>query len=258
VISNNLVPSAKFQTICMEVTVAVAPLELVISNEMEVPGFCRFVAVIFEQAANSVMVGVLVGVRVGVFVCVLVGVSVAVLVCVFVEVLVGVFVRVNVAVGAAGVLVRVDVAAEVPAIVTVAGEVGVRVRVGDGVAVRDGVEVRDGVSVREEVTDRVGVMVCEGVRVWEGVNEDVEVGRRIAVAVALGVTPNWASRVETASAGLTGVISCREQNSPVMVQATDNSSGESGSGSEGGLTAEVPSGPPRSMLVFSPATTNWL
>ena len=42
-----------------------------------------------------------------------------------------------------------------------------------------------------------------------------------------------------------------------MVQASASSSGESGSGGEGGLTAEVPLAPPSSMLVLSPAVISW-
>lgn len=99
----------------------------------------------------------------------------------------GVSVWVIVEVGATGVLVRAEVAAAVPADVAVAGRVGVRVRV------RVEVTVRDGVTVREGVTD------FEGVRVKDGVTVGVEDGRIKVVAVGLGVTPNCASRVATAS-----------------------------------------------------------
>jgi hypothetical protein len=93
--------------------------------------------------------------------------------------------------------------------------VGVRVWVAvpvTKVPVRVGVLVRVRVLVRVKV--RVGVRVGEGVIVFErvivmeGVIEGDKVGRIIAVTVGLGVTPNWANKVETASPGLTGVISC--------------------------------------------------
>lgn len=71
-----------------------------------------------------------------------------------------------------------------------------------GVAVRVG----DGVSVREGVADN------EGVSVIDGVKDEVKVGGTMVVAVGLGVTPSWARSVETASPGLTGVISWSEQN----------------------------------------------
>jgi len=50
-------------------------------------------------------------------------------------------------------------------------------------------------------------------------------------------------------------VSCCVQYNPFMVQATESSSGDSGRGAEGGLTAVLPSGPPRSRLVFCPADT---
>lgn len=53
-------------------------------------------------------------------------------------------------------------------------------------------------------------------------------------------------------------ISCGVQYILFMVQATESSSGESGIGAEGGLTAVLPSGPPRSRLVVCPADTVWL
>lgn len=63
--------------------------------------------------------------------------------------------------------------------------------------------VRVSVPVRVNVGVAVGVSEAvidfEGVIVMEGVIEGDEDGRTIAVAVALGVTPSWANRVETES-----------------------------------------------------------
>ena len=95
-------------------------------------------------------------------------------------------------------------AVRVPTIVVVRVRVGVPVRV--GVLVRVSVPVRVDVSVGVRVSD--GVTDFEGVGVMDGIIEGDEDGRTFEVAVGLGVTPNWANKVETASLGLTGVISC--------------------------------------------------
>ena len=111
-----------------------------------------------------------------------------------------------------------------------------------------GVLVRVGVRVGVRVSVPVLVIVAEGLGVGERVVDGVRVGGKVAVAGLVGVEvdPIWTCSVARKSPGLTGVISSGEQNCPVMVQASANSSGESGSGAEGGLTAEVPSGPPSS------------
>jgi hypothetical protein len=96
-----------------------------------------------------------------------------------------------------------------------------------------------------------GVGVREGV----AVSIKVRVGLGVKDGVAEAPMPNGAKRVATASSGLTGVISPWEQKLPVKVQASVSSSGERGSGADGGLIADVPFSPPRSMLVLCPAVT---
>ena len=112
--------------------------------------------------------------------------------------------------------------------------VGVRLIVG----VRVIVPVREGVSVVEEVGEIVGVGESVGMRVRVGVGVEVE---NAAWLVALA----WST--------LTGVISAELQYFPYIVQAICNSSGESGTGAEGGLMACMPLSPPNVTLTFCPA-----
>ena len=70
---------------------------------------------------------------------------------------------------------------------------------------------------------------CCGKAMREGV--PTAVGTEVSLSVLFEPSrPSAAMRVATASSGLTGVICCCEQKLPVMVQASVNSSGESGWG----------------------------
>ena len=134
------------------------------------------------------------------------------------------------------------------------GERGVLVAVGGKVLVSEGSMVLVLVKKRVAVKFDNGVSVF--VRVWlgpivrDGILVELRPGRPVAAAALVGFNPRLDCRVARASRGLTGVISVCEQNWPVNVQASARSSGESGWGGDGGLTADVPSGPPRSMLVL--------
>ena len=127
------------------------------------------------------------------------------------------------------------------------------------------------VSVGGIVFVFIGIIVAACWDCDEGRPESVpcRTNKEVGVASIAGVvapsllfvevsSPNREIRVATASSGLTGVISCCEQKLPVKVQARVNSSGERGSGADGGLIADVPLSPPRSMLVLCPAVTIWV
>jgi len=168
------------------------------------------------------------------------------------------------------VLISVGVEVYVAVRLGVPVDVAVRVGVIDNVpvTVRVGVPVRVLVAVVVGVRVGVDVLVIVRVRlaVWEVVTEGLGDGENEGVTLGLGVSgeiagpgvisPICTCRVPSTSPGLTGVISACEQNFPVSVQARASSSGESATGTDGGLMAELPLGPPKSMLVLSPARTS--